>query len=116
MKFRIILKDMVLTMASLALIGSLVIILANSLNVKGVLSVAFSFDELKPDSLFPIKEYSLSTTVGEVGILGIAISAVTIISLCLFGFFLAKGKHYGIIFSFVLIMSDLPFSFLSSSP
>lgn len=103
-----ILIDTLVTMAAVSLIASMVIVLAGNLNVFGVKSVQF---DLSSGSIFTMENFDVSTSYGEVGILGIIIGILTLAGICFLSYFFTKSDHYycviGMIIPFILILLPL---------
>lgn len=108
MKIKRIFLDMIITMASLSLIASLVIILSNNLDVYGVKSAQFNFEQM--GNLLSIQSFDVTKSSGNIGALGICISVICLVLPCIIAFYQTKNKHYcmGLGYIIPLVMIILP--------
>ena len=103
-----------ITASALALLSSLTLVLANSINVYGVKSFDFNYDEV--GNLLTITNFDITKSNGQVGLIGIILGVLCLGIFCYCAFIKTKKKDYffGIINIITLIMIILP-KFVSGS-
>ncbi|MBQ7307457.1 MAG: hypothetical protein IJW82_02915 [Clostridia bacterium] len=108
MKIKRIFIDFITTIAVLSLISAIVIVLGHSTAVKGVKTALFNFEN--GENLLKITNFDVSKSIGTVGVLGIIISAISIIIPAFVAFYQTKNKHFYIVLGYIIpmIMLCLP--------